>query len=122
MTVMALSRSRRKSAISSASLGSNSQSAGPPDLNQTSGANGARGVSLPRTFSNAVCPELVEGPLFLLSVAEEQDCPSTSSGRTVLGSEAIAVPLPPPPAPPKPLRQAELTSELPSLMRKSYAV
>src|SRR3546814_3283601 len=39
--------------ISSASLGSNSQSTGPPDLNQTSGASGACGVNLPRTEGRA---------------------------------------------------------------------
>src|SRR3546814_11001807 len=83
-----------------------------PDLNHTSGASGALGVSLPRTFLNAVCPELVEacperlqgsrrGLSFLSSVAGEKDGPSTSSGRTVLGSEFTSLPPPRSPVPPR---------------------
>ena len=50
ITGVAGSSWRRRSARSSASAGSNSHVALPPDLNQTSGASGAFGVSRPRTL------------------------------------------------------------------------
>ncbi len=54
MTGTAGSSSRRNCCRSATSLGSNSHSAVPPDLNQTSGANGAFGVSLPETAGGDV--------------------------------------------------------------------
>src|SRR3546814_3959509 len=54
-----------------------------------------------RHLSNTVRPELVEGPLFLFA-ATNQNSASTSSAQ--------------------PGRSEEHTSELPSLMRRSYAV
>ena len=48
------SRSRRSPTRSCSSVGSNSHCAVPPLLNQTNGASGASGVSLPRTCGSAV--------------------------------------------------------------------
>ena len=55
------SSSRRNWTRSSSSLGSNSHSALPPLLNQTSGASGALGVSLPRTCG-MVATALISSP------------------------------------------------------------
>src|SRR3546814_3172279 len=82
-----------------------------------SGAN-AMICSMPDSaMSISVRPELVEG-LFFPGPVEGKDGPSTSSGQTGFGIQttvSIAANIAEPP------RSEETTSDLPSLMRISYA-